>query len=124
MIRKTVAIFILVPITIVFVAFAVANRETVVVSLDPFDRTAPALSVAMPLFALILGLIVAGILIGGAAAWLRQGKWRWRARLCEEEARELRAELERLRQRSDRIDATIEPERDPYAPRLTVPPPA
>ena len=52
MIRKVATALILVPLAIVFISFAVANRQTVVFSLDPFDQTDPAFSFAMPLFVL------------------------------------------------------------------------
>ena len=51
MIRKIVTALILVPLAIFIISFAVANRQIVVVSFDPFDRTNPAFSLAMPLFA-------------------------------------------------------------------------
>ncbi len=124
MIRKIVTALILVPLAVVLVAFAVANRQTVVVSLDPFDQAHPALSVALPLFALILGLVIGGVLVGGVAAWLRQSKWRRAARLAEAEARELRAELDRLRRRSAPSPLPAEPMPGGYAPQLTIPPPA
>ena len=37
MTRKIVTALMLVPLTILFVSFAVANRQTIVVSLDPFE---------------------------------------------------------------------------------------
>ena len=43
MIRKLVSALILVPLAIVLIAFAVANRDIVTVSLDPFDHADPAL---------------------------------------------------------------------------------
>ena len=43
MIRKIVTALILIPIAVGFAALAVANRQTVVISLDPFDHAAPAL---------------------------------------------------------------------------------
>jgi uncharacterized integral membrane protein len=61
-----------------------------VVSLDPFDRIHPAFSVALPLYLLILLLVIVGVVIGGIAAWLRQAKWRSRARAAESQARDLR----------------------------------
>src|SRR5437016_3373113 len=97
MIRKTIAALVLVPVTIVFVLFAVANRRAVVVSLDPFDPINPAFAVTLPLFFLIMFLLLAGVILGGAAAWLRQSKWRARARRFEAETRRLRAEIARLR---------------------------
>src|SRR5437764_2244744 len=100
MLRKLIAWFGLVPLAILFVAFAVANRHSVVVTLDPFDQAHPALAVAVPLFALLLGVAIGGVILGGAAAWIRQAKWRRAARVAEAQARSLAAELERLRQRS------------------------
>ena len=43
--RKIVAAVILVPLAIVIIAFAVANRQIVTVSLDPFSSERPAASV-------------------------------------------------------------------------------
>ena len=120
MIQKLISALILVPLAILFVVFAVANRQTVVVSFDPFDAVQPMLSVAMPLFALILLLAVGGVVVGGVAAWLGQGKWRWRARHFEAEVRSLRDELDALR----RHGAAIERRSGIDAPRLTIPPPA
>ncbi len=48
----------------------------------------------MPLFILIFVLVGLGALIGGVAAWLKQHKWRVRARRAEAEARELRNRLD------------------------------
>ena len=41
MIQKLISALILVPLAILFVVFAVANRQTVVVSFDPFDCDLP-----------------------------------------------------------------------------------
>jgi hypothetical protein len=76
LLRKIVAALILVPLAIVIIAFAVANRQIVTVSLDPFSSNPPAAAVTLPLFALIIVLLILGVVIGGVAAWLRQGKWR------------------------------------------------
>jgi hypothetical protein len=124
MIRKTVMALILVPLAIVLITFAVANRQTVVVSLDPFDQAHPALAVALPLFALVLVLLIGGVIVGGVAAWLKQAKWRRAARLAEAEARELRAEVDRLKQRAAPAQLPAEPMPAGYAPQLTIPPPA
>jgi len=91
MIRKIVTALILVPLAIVFVALAVANRQPVLVSFDPFDQLNPAFARALPLYALMLILVIAGVVVGGIAAWVRQAKWRRAARLADAQARELRA---------------------------------
>jgi uncharacterized integral membrane protein len=95
--RKIVAAVILIPLAIVIIAFAVANRQIVTVSLDPFSSEHPASSLTLPLFALILVLLIAGVVIGGVAAWLRQAKWRRVARRLEREVEELRSEVASLR---------------------------
>jgi hypothetical protein len=115
--RKFVTIVILVPLTIVIVMFAVANRQIVTVSFDPFDTVNPAFAMTAPLFILIFVLVGAGVLVGGIATWLRQHKWRVRARRAETEARELRALLEAQRGPGN-VPAPLE------TPPLVVPPAA
>jgi uncharacterized integral membrane protein len=124
MLRKLVTALILVPLAIVLVAFAVANRQTVVVSFDPFDQAHPAFTLAVPLFALILALVVSGVIVGGVAAWLRQSKWRRTARLAQAQTRELGAELDRLKRSMRPVELPTAPVPGDYAPRLTIPPPA
>src|ERR1043165_9555929 len=109
--RKLFAILILVPLGIVIVAFAVANREIITVSFDPFDTVSPAFALKTPLYALIFVLLGLGVLVGGIAAWLKQHKWRSRARRAEAEARDLRS----------RLDAA-EPRRTMPVPRDTATP--
>ena len=96
-IRKIVAAVILVPLAVVIIAFAVANRQIATVSLDPFSAAHPAASLTVPLFALVIVLLVIGVLIGGIAAWLRQSKWRRTARRLEREIADLHAEMEALK---------------------------
>lgn len=121
MIRKLVTILVLLPLAILLVTFAVANRQSVVVLFDPFNEAHPAHTVTLPLYVLSLILLVVGIVVGGVAAWLRQGKWRRAARQAEGEARALRAEIARLERRPAPVELpsqTIDP-----APRLTIAPP-
>jgi uncharacterized integral membrane protein len=96
--RKIVAAVILIPLAVVIIAFAVANRQIVTVSLDPFSSDRPAASLTLPLFALVIVLLIIGVLIGGVAAWLRQARWRRTARRLEREVADLRIELEALKQ--------------------------
>lgn len=96
MLRKIVAAIILVPLAVIIIAFAVANRQIVTVSLDPFGGNEPAAAVTLPLFALIILLLIIGVLIGGVAAWLRQAKWRQNARRLEREVHSLRQKVDAL----------------------------
>ena len=97
--RKFIAAIILVPLAILMVMFAVANRGSVAISLDPFSANAPALTVHVPMFLLLLIVLIIGVLVGGIAAWLRQSKWRRVARRLERELRVARSETEDARRR-------------------------
>jgi uncharacterized integral membrane protein len=88
---------ILLPIAIVIVLLAVANRAPVRLSFDPFTRPEPMFSATLPLFAVIFGAVMLGVVIGGVASWLAQSKHRRLERRYRREARRLREERERLR---------------------------
>lgn len=121
-IRKIIAAIILVPLAFIIIAFAVANRQIVTVSLDPFSAEHPAASLTLPLFALVIVLLVLGVLIGGIAAWLRQSKWRRTARRLEREIADLHIEIEALKRSAGVPGAGIDA---PTAPpeRLQLRPP-
>lgn len=99
MFRKIVTIVVVVPLAAVIVAFAVANRQLVTVSFDPFSSTNPAYAATLPLFIMIFVLVILGVIVGGAAAWLRQSHWRRAARQLDGEVRLLRQELAATRNR-------------------------
>jgi uncharacterized integral membrane protein len=124
MIRKLVSALILVPLAIVLIAFAVANRESIIVSLDPFDQANPALSIRLPLFVLILIVVIAAVIIGGIAAWLRQSKWRRAARQAQAQVRELRAQLDVLERQNTTAESPPPVLRVRQTQRLRIPPPA
>lgn len=88
---------ILFPVAIVVVLLAVANRAPVVLSFDPFSRGQPELSVTLPLFALILGAVALGVVLGGVGAWLAAGRERRERRVSARELNRLKAEADRLR---------------------------
>lgn len=99
MIRKIALYATLVPLALVLILFAVANREVVTVSFDPFDSAQPALSVKLPLFILIFVFLTLGVMIGGFAAWLRQSRHRRTARALRTDLAGLRREIEILNAR-------------------------
>ena len=82
--RKFLNALILVPLGLIFIAFAVANRHLVTVSFDPFNSHDPSLGFTLPLFVVIIAVAMLGVVAGGAATWFRQRHWRraahWRAR--------------------------------------------
>jgi len=121
-IRKVIAAVILVPLAVIIIAFAVANRQIVTVSLDPFSGEHPAASLTLPLFALVIVLLVVGVLIGGIAAWLRQAKWRRTARRLEREIADLHIELDTLKRSAGMASSGINVPRPPPE-RLQLRPP-
>lgn len=84
------------PVGVVLIAFAVANRHAVRLVLDPFAPGNPALAIEGPMFLFLIAALIFGLLVGGAATWLTQGRWRKAARRRSREAAELRRETERL----------------------------
>ena len=115
MLRTIITAVILIPLAVLIIGFAVANRQAVTVSFDPFDASHPAYSTTLPLFVIVFLLVIVGVLIGGVAAWLRQGKWRSAARRAEAQNRQLTAEVADLRRRLEleRPDLTARTERSP-----------
>jgi uncharacterized integral membrane protein len=100
MLRKIVTAIVLIPLAVIIIGFAVANRQIVTVSFDPFDAAHPAYRLTLPLFAIVFVLLITGVIIGGAASWLGQRRWRHSSRRFDAEARALRAENEALRRRT------------------------
>jgi uncharacterized integral membrane protein len=95
--RKFFTAVVLIPLGLILVVFAVANRHPVKVSLDPFNSSDPSVAVTSPLFVVIIVAALAGVLAGGAATWVRQRHWRRSARQHEADARQARAQLAELR---------------------------
>jgi uncharacterized integral membrane protein len=116
--RKFLTGLILIPLGIIFIVFAVANRHLVTVSFDPFNSNDPSVGVTMPLFVVIIAVAILGVVAGGMATWFRQRHWRRAARQHEADARQARVELADLRSRSAaprdqrRLPAAIGPEYD------------
>jgi uncharacterized integral membrane protein len=107
--RKIVTAIIVVPLVTVIVAFAVANRQAVTVSFDPFSSVNPAYAATLPLFAIVFVVLILGVLVGGIAAWLRQGKWRRSARRLDGEVRALHDEMDTIRRRFGTPEQTAGP---------------
>jgi uncharacterized integral membrane protein len=95
--RKFFTGLVLIPLGVIFVVFAVANRHGVTVSFDPFNSTDPSLGVRLPLFVVIIAVAIFGVVAGGTASWFRQRHWRRAARQHEADARQMRAQLADLR---------------------------
>jgi uncharacterized integral membrane protein len=95
--RKFFTALVLIPLGLIFIVFAVANRHLVTVSFDPFNSSDPSLGLTLPLFVVIIAVAIAGVAAGGSATWFRQRHWRRAARQYEADARQARAQLADLR---------------------------
>ncbi|HZP19382.1 MAG TPA: LapA family protein [Bauldia sp.] len=97
--RRVLAVIVLLPLAVVAVALSVANRGDATLAFDPLG-VFPEWKVTAPLFVFLFAALAVGVVIGGAATWLRQGRWRRQARVERIRAEAARQEAERLRQRS------------------------
>ncbi|MDB5510770.1 MAG: LapA family protein [Enterovirga sp.] len=88
---------VLLPIALVVVLLSVANRAPVTFSFDPFANGAPELAVTLPLFAVVLGSLALGVILGGFGSWIAAGKQRRARRSSSREINRLKAEADRLR---------------------------
>jgi uncharacterized integral membrane protein len=122
LLRKFVAALILVPLAVILIAFAVANRQAVTLSFDPFNASGSAAAVTLPLFVIVLVALVAGVIVGGLAVRLGHGRWRRLARRFEREATDLRARLDALVEKA--AEPSIVPREQDAPPRLRLKPPA
>ncbi len=86
---------------VLVVTLAVANRKPVLLVLDPFKPEAPVISLELPLYVYLLGALILGVMLGGAAVWFGQGRWRKTARLKTQDAMRWQAEADRLARERD-----------------------
>ncbi|HEY4807712.1 MAG TPA: hypothetical protein VIH81_08205 [Roseiarcus sp.] len=85
-------------VALILLGFAFANRHDVIVSFDPFAAIDnAALSIAAPLFAVVIVAAMLGIVAGAFATWLSQGHHRRAARQNRIEADKWRAQAEALK---------------------------
>jgi uncharacterized integral membrane protein len=87
------------PVIVLVVGFAIANRTWVDISFNPFTQGLPSLP--MPLWALLFIGIFMGLIVGWIAAWMAQGKHRRAAREARSEVGKLQVELADLRKPQD-----------------------
>ena len=63
------------PLAVLMALFGIKNSQIASLNLDPFPYT-----LEFPLFALVLGAVLVGVMVGGTSTRLSQGRWRRKAR--------------------------------------------
>lgn len=89
------------PAAALLITLAVANRHSVRLVLDPFRPDDPVLSLQLPFYGFLFGVLLIGVLLGGTATWLSQGRWRRTARVRTGEAKRWQTEADRLMRERD-----------------------
>jgi hypothetical protein len=104
MIRKLLSAVIMIPAFVALALLAMANQQPVAVSFDPFDASDTQFAVTVPLYVLGFTILIAGVVLGGFAAWLGQGRHRRLGNRLAAENVVIRAELASLKGNTARPD--------------------
>lgn len=96
MFNRFMLIVVLVPLAVILIALAVANRELVAFTLDPFNPGNPTLTLTLPLFIFLFLALAIGMIVGSLATWVKQGRYRKLARQRGVEAENLRQAVSRV----------------------------
>ena len=95
---RIVGWLVLLPLAAVLVVFALANRQWVAVNFDPLSSGTPLIpALDLPLFVVIYAMLIIGIVMGGTAVWLTQGRNRREKRRLRRQTETLERELAALR---------------------------
>lgn len=121
MLRRIVSAIILIPLMVVLVGFAVANRQAVTLSFDPFSSTSPAYALTLPLFIVVFVLLIVGVVAGGTAVWFGQRRIRRARRRLDAEVAALHGEIDGLRRDVAAQPPPARSAREPAPP--LIPPP-
>ena len=99
MLRRIVGWVVLVPLCLVLVIFALANRQLVVINFNPLvpseSLTTPG--VGVPMFLVLFTVLLMGVVLGGVATWFAQSHHRRDERSYRREAERLTREVDAMR---------------------------
>lgn len=102
MLNRLLVVVVVIPIAVVLIALAVANRGMTAFTLDPFNPGNPALTINLPLFILLFATLALGMILGSFATWLKQGRYR-------KMARQRSIEMDAARANAARAAKTVQP---------------
>ncbi len=100
MTKRIIAILILLPVAIIIVALALANRQPITLAVPNLDGSV-LLSTELPLYAILFAVLFIGMIIGSLGTWVRQSRHRKAARANSAEASKAGAEAHKQRERAD-----------------------
>ena len=93
MLNRVLLVVVLVPLAVILIALAVANRVPVAFTLDPFNPGNPGLTLQLPLFVMLFLALGLGLILGSFATWWKQGRYRKEARNKTREVQSLMREI-------------------------------
>jgi uncharacterized integral membrane protein len=99
MLRRIVGWVILVPLCLILVVFALANRQLVVVNFNPLVPPVALESpgAGVPMFLVLFTVLLFGVVLGGVATWFAQAQHRRDVRTWRREAERLHREVDTMR---------------------------
>lgn len=97
MVSKLTRWLFVVPLALVVLVLAVANRHAVPLRWNPFDPASAADGVELPLFLVVFATLAIGALIGGFVVWNAQRRFRRAAREEHRKAVKLEDEVQRMK---------------------------
>lgn len=107
MIKRLTTLLLVLPIGVVVVALAVANRQPVTLAMPPYINDEPFLSGTLPLFAIIFISLLVGMVIGSCATWFKQGRFRKAAKEKRKEATQNAAEAQKHKDRAEELELQV-----------------
>ena len=106
---KVLSWVVIAPLAVFLIVFSVSNRTAITLDAWPLPY-----KVELPVFAIVLVCLAAGIVWGGVAAWVAAGKARHRAReatrraeIAERDARQLEEGFSEFKAKADRIGKAV-----------------
>ena len=97
MLNRVIIVVVLVPLAVILIALAVANRMPVAFTLDPFNPGNPGLTFQLPLFVMLFLALGLGLILGSFATWWKQGRYRKEVRSKSREVQSLMQEISHRR---------------------------
>ena len=111
MLKRLLFVVVVLPIALILLALAVANRQMVSLNWNPFTPDFPGHQITAPMFVFLFLVFAGGMIVGSMATWFKQSRYRKRARAKEAEAEEWRYKADRERERAQAMAQNLVEER-------------